>query len=72
MTTRQGMHEQRARLVIYLHAMEAYCAAKLAARDWHGVRDAAADIEIAEAKLVQIDLTLSLLRSDEVNKESAA
>lgn len=28
----------------------AYLKAKLAERDWHGVRDAAADLEVLEAK----------------------
>lgn len=32
------------------HILVAYLKAKLAERDWHGVRDAAADLEVLEAK----------------------
>lgn len=35
----------------HLEHLEAYLAAKVAMRDWHGVRDAAVDIEVLEAKI---------------------
>lgn len=48
------LHRQtclRAELAI----MEAYLSMRVQMRDWHGVRDAAADIEQMEAKLAVIE-----------------
>ena len=35
-------------------ALIAYLQVKLAERDWHGVRDAAADLEVLEAKYPEV------------------
>lgn len=60
MTTKEYALSRKNELTAYVMVMRQYLEAKKLINDWHGVRDAVVDIEVAEAKISAFDEILKL------------